>query len=291
LKGVIVPVITPFEKDEALDEDSLRKVVDFLIESKVNCLFPLGATSEFYRLTQEEKKKVIDVVVDQANGKIPVMPGCHSLATKLSIELARYAKDAGANGICLLQPYGMDTLSEDALFGHFKDVSDAVDLPVMLYSEMGVVNEPSLELVDKLANLSNIMGIKLSTFDMFRTQRGIKLFGDRIAVCTGIESVYLFGLMAGAAGGTLGTANMIPEFWVKMFDLFSKGSVREALDMHNRLTMKIDEILMKYGFGETIREALKIRGIPAGRARRPGKLFPSSARNEITEMLRLTGCL
>jgi dihydrodipicolinate synthase/N-acetylneuraminate lyase len=288
LRGVIVPVITPFEKNEEVDYESLRSVVDFLIEKKVNCLFPLGGTSEFHRLTQEEKKKVVDIAVDQANGKIPVMPGCHSLGTKLSIELARHAEDAGANAICLLQPYGLDAISEGSLFEHFKDVSQAVDLPMMLYTEE-MVNEPSLELVNKLANLDNIMGIKLSTLDLYKFQRGVRLFGDRIAVCTGMESVYLFGLMVGGAGGTLGTANMIPEYWVKMYDLFSKGLLEEALEMHNRSTMKIEEVTGKHGFREVIKEALTLRGIPAGRTRRPGKPLPASARDEIAEMLKNVG--
>lgn len=288
LKGVITPVVTPFEKNEDVDYQALRSVVDFLIEKKVNCLFPLGATSEFHRLTLEEKKKVIDVVVDQANGKIPVMPGCHSLGTKLSIELAKYAKDAGAKAICLLQPYGMDALSEDRLFEHFKDVSDAVDLPMMLYAEVSMVNAPSLELVNKLANLDSIIGIKLSTSDLYKFQRGVKLFGDRIAVCTGEESVYLFGLMVGGAGGTLGTSNMIPEYWVKMYELFSKGLLKEALEMHNHVTI-INDVIEKFGFRETVKEALNLRGIRAGRTRRPGRLLPSSARSEVAQMLKHLG--
>jgi 4-hydroxy-tetrahydrodipicolinate synthase len=132
------------------------------------------------------------------------------------------------------------------------------------------------------------VGIKLSTTDLGKFQRGIKLFGDRIAVCTGIESVYLFGLMVGGAGGTLGTANMIPEYWVKMYDLFSKGSLKEALEMHNRLTI-LEDVMEKYGFRETIKEALNLRGIPAGRTRRPGRVLPSSASKEIAEMLKNLG--
>ena len=290
LRGVVVPVCTPFDSDENVDEEALRRLVDFLIEKRVNCLFPLGGTSEFYRLSIEERKKVIDVVIDQANGRIPVLPGAHTLSTKLSIELAKYAKDAGADAVIVLQPY-FDPISEDQLFKHYKDICESVDIPVMLYAEQGVVNELSLELISRLADLDSVIGIKLSTCDMCRFERGVELFGDKIAVLVGIEEMFVPGLVVGGVGGVIGNANFCPEYWVNMYDLFLKGDIKGALEIQKKFSRLTFNLIGKYGYREVIKEALNLRGVSVGKPRRPGAAISEEARSEIRDMLEKMGLL
>lgn len=284
LKGVVVPVATPFNNKEDVDAQALRGLVDFLIEKDVNCLFPLGGTSEFYRLSLNERRKAIDTIIDQANGRVPVMPGVHTLSTKLSIEMAEYAKNAGANAVVILQPY-FDELSEEQLFQHYRDICEAVDIPVMLYAEQGVVNEPSLELISKLVELENVIGIKLSTCDICRFQRGVEMFGDKIAVLAGIEDVFIPGLMSGGVGGVIGTANFCPEYWVEMYNLFLKDEVREAIELQKRFSRVTYDLISEYGYHEVIKEALNLRGVKVGRTRRPGVTLTMETREKIKEML------
>lgn len=284
LKGVVVPVCTPFDDSEDVDEDALRGLVDFLIDKKVNCLFPLGGTSEFYRLSLEERKKIIEIVVDQANGRVPVLPGAHTLSTKLSIEIAKYAEDAGADAVTVLQPY-FDKTPKDRLFQHYSDICEAVGIPVMLYAEQGVVNEPSLELISKIADLDDVIGIKLSTSDICRFQRGLELFGHKIAVLVGIEEVFVPGLVVGGAGGIIGNSNFCPEYWAEMYDRFLKGDVKGALELQNKFSRSTHDLIDRYGYHEVIKEALNLRGIRVGRPRRPGGAISDEVRPKIRDML------
>jgi len=284
LKGVMVPVATPFSDDENVNEEALIRLVDFLIEKGVNCLFPLGGTGEFYRLSLEERKRIIDIVIDQANGRVPVLPGAHTLSTKLSIELAEYAKNAGANAIIVLQPY-FGKLSEVQLFQHYKDICESVDLPVMLYANQGVVNEPSLELISKLADLDNVIGIKMGTCNMCWLERGVELFGDKISVLVGMEELFVPGLIIGAVGGVIGTSNFCPEYWVNMYNLFLKGDIQGAIELQKKYSRLSYDLINKYGYHEVIKEALNLRGIKVGSTRRPGVTLTDEAREKIREML------
>jgi len=288
LKGIIVSLITPFDQNEEINEQALRMHIDFLIEKKINVLFPLSTTGEFFKQSMQERKKVMSIVVDQANGRIPVMPGCHAFSTKMSIELAKYAEDVGADGICLLPPYGMFPLADEALYNHYKDVNEATELPVSVYTEQNVTNDMPLDLLNRLADLPNIMGVKLSTTDMERFQLGVLNLSNRIAVCTGMEQVFVPALTFGGLGGYLGTANMVPEFWVKVYDLFMGGNLRDALELNKKFTFVVTPVVLKYGFSETIKEALNIRGMNMGQTRRPstkGVMITPKEKEEIRKML------
>ncbi len=284
LKGVVVPVCTPFDEEEDVDEDGLRGLVDFLIDKGVHCLFPLGGTSEFYRLSLEERKRVIDTVIDQTNGRVPVTPGAHTLSTKLSIEMAKYAEEAGADAVTVLQPY-FDETPEDGLLKHYSDISEAVDIPMFLYAEQGVVNELSLKLISKIADLDDMIGIKLSTNDICRFQKGLELFGDKIAVLVGIEEVFVPGLVVGCAGGVIGNSNFCPEYWVEMYNRFLKGDVKGALELQNKFSKATSDLIANYGYREVIKEALNLRGIKVGRPRRPGGAISDPVRPKIMSML------
>lgn len=289
LKGVVVSLLTPFDGDENVDEKRMRGLVDFLIEKGVNCLFPLSSTGEFYKQSLEERKRVIDITIDQANSRVPVLPGCHTLSTKLSIELAQHAKNTGADAVVLLHPYGSFRLSEDLLFKHYQAVSEAVDIPIAVYTEEGFTNDMSIELIDRIADLDNVIGIKLSTANMARFQRGVQQFGKKIAILTGIETVYVTTLSLGGVGGFLGTANMIPEYWVKTYDLFTKGLIKEAQEMQKKFVHMAHALIRKYGYSETVKEALNIRGVPVGRTRRPSRPITAEARRDISNFLTKLG--
>jgi dihydrodipicolinate synthase/N-acetylneuraminate lyase len=278
LKGIVTPVVTPFDDEENVDEEALRTVVNFLVRKNVHVLFALGGTSEFYKLSLDERKRVIDIVVDEAHGRKPVIAGCHANATKLSIELAKHSKDAGASGIVILQPY-FSRLSDENLLRHYKDINDTVKIPLVIYSETGMVNEPSVEVMDKIADLSNTIGIKLSTYDMERFQRAIRTFGHKINVLAGVEDTMVPGLLAGAVGGVMMASNVAPEYWVKVYELYQHGKVHEAMKMQSEFLQTFFPLGFKYGFHEVLKEGLAIRGVNAGRARRPGSSTLSSAQH------------
>jgi len=289
-KGIIVSLITPWDNNEELDEQALRRQIDFLIEKGVHGLFPLSTTGEFFKQSMEERKKVIEIAIDQTKGRVPVLPGCHTLSTKWSIELAKHCKEMGANGITLLHPYGMFPLGEESLYNHYKDVNEATDLPIAVYTEGHITNDMSFDLMSRIADLPNIMGIKLSTTDMERFGHGVQKLSDRIAVLTGMEVLYVPVIMLGGVGGFLGTSNMIPEYWVKVHDLATAGNLKEANDMMVKFNNLAIDLIGKYGFSETIKEGCNIRGLNVGQTRRPrgwGDIKPitTEGREEIRKML------
>ena len=128
VRGVFVPMVTPFKENQDIDEEALRSVTDFLVESGVNGIIACGSTGEYVMMSQDEHKKVVRIVVDQANGKIPVVAGAGNHGTKHALALAKYAKDVGADGILAIAPY-YHTPTDEGLLEHFKTLAEEGDPP------------------------------------------------------------------------------------------------------------------------------------------------------------------
>jgi 4-hydroxy-tetrahydrodipicolinate synthase len=283
-------MITPFDENEEVDGGALREHTDWLISQGAHALFPNSCTGEAPKLTVDEKKRVMDIVIDQAKGEVPVIPGVGDIATKRTIELMRYAKDAGANAGVVMVPFYWKYPSE-IILDHYRTITDKVDLPIVLYDNPETNNPFSPELISRiLKETSNVIAIKDSSFDMVRLNKEIQMFGDKIAVIQGIEQLLLPSLVMGAAGGIPGIGNVCAHFMVDMYNNFVNGRMKEAVQMQTKLLM-LWNATETYGYESFIKEAVAQLGHPVGQPRAPSRYLDTNEKAQVRQILIEFGLL
>jgi len=267
-KGVMVAMVTPFDENERIDENSLRNLVDWLVEGGVPFLFPCGSAGEAPTLTMEERKRVIDTVVDQANGKARVLPGTGAVSTKETLELTKHAKDSGADGAIIVTPYYFHP-SHAALTRHYKTISDKVGLPIYVYDVPGATGY-SLppKFVAELAHIDNIVGIKDSSGDLLKVLQEIQMIGDKIAIFEGAEYHIVSALSAGADGFVTGLGNICPKFMVEFYNACKNGDFDQAVQMQLKLESLLGAVLDLWDYS-SLKEGLNLQGIQVGNLRSP----------------------
>lgn len=287
LKGVIVPMLTPFKEDGNLDIDALKMLTEWLIEQGVHGLFPVSSIGEAAKLSMEEKKTVIKAVVDAANGRVPVIPGTGFPDDKRTLQLTKFAQDVGADAALIVEPYYQKP-SADALYDYYKTINDHLeDFPLVLYNIPSFAGyELTPEFVAKCADLEKVVAIKDSGGDMSKFNFMLYLAGRKIAVLQGIDILLFPSLTIGSPGGMVGGANVAARMEVEMYDAFTEGNFEKARKIHDKL-VPLWHILGGYGtFPVAYKEALAIMGIPIGPARKPAEPLKDREREKLKEILQ-----
>jgi 4-hydroxy-tetrahydrodipicolinate synthase len=234
-EGVYPAMVTPLNKSLKIDEDGLRYEVDFLIGNHVHGLVALGSSGEFPYLTVDEKKRVIDIVVEQANRRVPVVVCTSSVGTDEVILLSRYAKDRGADGLLINLPIYFP-LTDKEVLNHYKAISKAVDLPILLYDFSYVTHlEMSPELISKLSHIENVVGIK-ETGTVEKAEKILQMKRkEPFYVFTGISFVLLQILKIGGAGVICPIPCIVPRETVSIYESFKKGDMEKASQLQERI--------------------------------------------------------
>lgn len=232
LKGSFTVPVTPFTQDDKLDEKGLRANIDWYIKEGIHGLDCSGGTSEFIALSEEERKRVIDINIEQTNHRVPVLVGTCGCTTKDTIKWTKYARDAGADGAMIVNPY-YHLPSEDELYEHYKRITQAVDIPIMIYNNPFTTGVDSLpEFLARLAkDFDNISYVKESSGSIQRVQDIIRLAGDDMTVFCGDDTLAFESLLLGAKGWISATANIIPNKCARLFELVEKGDIIQARDL------------------------------------------------------------
>ncbi len=274
-KGSMVALITPF-KDGKVDEQKLRDLVRFHIKNKTRALVPCGTTGESATLSLAEHERVIELVVETANKKVPVIAGTGSNNTVEAIRLTEHAKAAGADAALLISPY-YNRPTQKGLYLHFKKIAERVDIPIILYniaSRTAVNMEP--QTIAKLAcECKNIVGIKEASGNLDQMSQ-IKLLSPRnFALISGDDTLTLPVLSIGGIGVISVVANIVPQDVVKMIEAFEKGQFEKARTLHYKLLP-----LVKAMFLETnptcVKTAMELLGMCE-----PGLRLPLCPMSEI----------
>ncbi len=238
IKGVVVPMITPIDADEMIDEKAIRSQVDYVIEGGVTGILLYGSNGEFYVIEEDEMERGLKIVVDQAAGRVPVYFGIGAISTKKCIRLAKMAAANGAEAISILQPMFLKP-TEAELFQHFKAIADAVpELPVLLYNNPGRVGYTlSANLVEKLAHeVSNIVGMKDTSGDITQTSEFIRRNRDMNFKVFGGKDTLLYASMChGAVGGVCTAANFMPELITDVYNKYAAGDLEGSLEAQFKL--------------------------------------------------------
>ena len=268
IKGIIPAMVTPLKKDETLDEDGLREVINYLIESGVHGIFCCGSQGEIYSLRDEERKRVIEVTVDEVNGRVPVYAGTGEVTTEKVIDLTRYAKDVGADAASIITPYFIRPSSEE-LYMHYRKIAEAVDIPIILYNNPGRTGvNLDVSVVSRLAEIDNIVGIKDSSGDLTLTAEYIRQTPERFSVIAGRDSLILATLVYGGKAAIAATANVAPKLVIEIYEAFIKGDIKRAREAQFRLL----PLRQAFGLGTfpvVVKEAMALIGKPSGPAKSP----------------------
>ena len=286
IKGVIVPLLTPMNADETINEKELRNQVNHQIESGIHALFPLGTNGEAYILSREEKEQVLKIVVDEAKGRVPVYGGTGCISTKETIELSLKAKEIGVDVLSIITP-SFAAASQDELYEHYKEVAKAVDLPIVLYNipaRTGNALAPAT--VEKLSKIPNIVGVKDSSgnFDNMLQYIEKTRYRKDFAVLSGNDSLILWCLLAGGRGGIAGCANVFPSTMASIYDTFIAGNLDKAREIQDSIRSFRD--CFKFGNPNTIvKTAVSLLGYPVGKCRKPFCQVPEAGIEAIKKVL------
>ncbi|MEM2875932.1 MAG: 4-hydroxy-tetrahydrodipicolinate synthase [Candidatus Bathyarchaeia archaeon] len=285
IKGIIPAMVTPLKKDESVDEEGLRELVNYLIDGGVHGLFCCGSQGETYSLTDEERKRVMEVTVDEANGRVPVYAGTGEVTTEKVIRLTKYAKDVGADAASIVTPYFIKPSSAE-LYAHYRRIAEAVDIPIVLYNNpdrTGVnLDAPT---VGRLAEVNNIVGIKDSSGDLTLTADYIRLTPEDFAVIAGRDSLILATLLYGGKAAIAATANVAPKLVVDIYESFIKGDLKKAREAQFKL-MPLRLAFSLGTFPVVIKEAMTMIGKPAGPAKSPVGAMSEENRSKLKAVLK-----
>ncbi|MBN9747854.1 4-hydroxy-tetrahydrodipicolinate synthase [Amycolatopsis sp. A1MSW2902] len=278
LHGVLTALATPFADDGSIDQAALRSLVDRSIDGGVHGVVACGSTGEFSALSGDERRLVVETVVDQAAGRVPVIAQTGATSTAEAVSLSRHAQSAGADVVMAVTPY-YEPLSLDETLTYLRTVAGSVDLPVMLYNlpvATGVDLQP--DTVGALAReVGNIRYLKNTTTDLAQAAELIHHHGDVISTFVGWDSLLLAALAEGAAGVMAGTANVVPSELVAVYEAVQTGDLAAARVAWDRVYPLIGTI-MAQPFIPAVRAGLAAAGLPIGKPRAPiAELDPAAA--------------
>lgn len=238
IKGVIVPILTAIDEQEKVDDKKMRAHVDYVIEGGVSGILAFGSNGEFYMMEEDEMKRGLRIMVDQAAGRVPVYFGIGAISTKKGCRLAKMAMENGATGISILQPMFLKP-THDELYYHFKAIAQAVpEAPVLLYNNPGRTGYTmSGDLVEQLARtVPNIVGMKDTSGDITQTAEFIRRTRDLGFKVFGGKDTLLYASMChGAVGGVCTAANFMPELITDVYNKYVAGDLQGSLEAQFKL--------------------------------------------------------
>lgn len=285
LEGIYPPHITPFTAKERIDEHALRRDVDFWIEHNVHGLVTCGSNGEGVYMTREERGRVLRLVLDQANGRVPVIAGTGSPSTRQALALTKDAYDIGVDAALVVTPYYYQ-LSQEAIYRHYETIANAIDLPLIVYNVpkfTGVNLEPWV--LERLLQYDTVIGVKDSSANMRQMQELIRIAGDRVSILAGSGNMIYPTLASGGHGAIVAIANVVPELTTKLYDLYTAGDHRNAREVQSAIVVLNDFVTRRHGI-PAVKAALNLRGEGGGFPRKPLTPLTPEATNQLRALLQ-----
>jgi len=288
IKGIIPPHITPFTKNGEIDEKALRRLTHFWLENGLNGLFSCGSNGEAPYMTRKERYRVIELVIDEVNGKVPIIAGTGAPSTIETIHLTQDAKDIGVNAVIVITPYFFKPNRRE-LVEHYRKLINAVDIPLILYNvpKFTGYNLDVPIVVELVEEFNQIIAIKDSSGSIAQITEIIRLVGDKINVFSGTGDLILPTLLMNGQGGIVGIANTVPHLCSEIYTHYLKGDLENAKKMQRKVTRLNNILIKKYNQISSIKEAMNQLGQPAGYPRRPSLPLTRTEKRDIINNLRI----
>ncbi|MBP2298548.1 4-hydroxy-tetrahydrodipicolinate synthase [Azospirillum picis] len=287
--GSIVALLTPF-KGGKVDEKAFQSFVEWQVAQGTHGLVPCGTTGESPTLSHEEHNRVVELCIEAAGGKVPVMAGSGSNSTEEAISLTRHAKQAGAQAALVVTPY-YNKPSQEGLYQHFKAIHDAVDLPVFIYNIPGrSVVDMSVATMARLAKLPNIVGVKDATADLARPSRLLQEVGPDFIQLSGEDATALAFNAQGGVGCISVTANIAPGLCSAMQNAWAAGNLNEAYRLRDVLTPLHDSMFIETS-PAPVKYAASLLGLATDEVRLPLVTASETARAAVRGAMTKAGLL
>ncbi len=308
--GAVVCInATPFRGDGDIDFEGLRENIRFLVDEcrgKPLVLTPCGSTSEFYTLSPDERERVIKTVVDEANGKLLVVPGTAHSGTRRAVEHSRVAEDLGADGVMVVMPY-YHVPNEEGMYQHYKAVAEGINIGVMIYNNPDTskcyIKPP---LMARMADIPGIAAVKENTRDLYMYHQHMKMSGDKIPLLCGVgEFWFALEALLGCPGFISSMANYVPEIPLELLDAAREKNFDKVGEMIDRLHPFFqfgDKVAEAHGPSSTLiggpdtymyigvmKEAMNIMGLSGGIPRLPLLKIDEKEKKELAEVLTKIG--
>ena len=285
IKGVVVPILTPVDEAERIDEKRFRRQIDYVINGGLHGILVFGSNGEFYQVEEDEMERGLKIALDQAAGRVPVYFGIGAISTKKCVRLAKMAADSGAAAVSVLQPMFLKPTQEE-LFRHFKTIADAIpETPVLLYNNPGRVGYGmTAALICRLAHeVPNIVGMKDTSGDMTLTEEFIRMNRDvDFKVFGGKDTLLYVSLCVGAVGGVCTAGNFMPELICDIYNKYITGDIRGAMEAQFRLN-PVRLAMDGASFPVAAKDMANLRGLDVGSPYLPSLPTPEGP---VTEKFR-----
>ena len=269
-RGVYSAVATPLTDDgAAIDEAALRELVDHTIDAGVAGLVPCGSTGEFASLAAGERMRVVEVVLEQAGGRVPVVPHTGAMSTAEAVALSQHAQAYGAAGVMAVVPY-YEPISLDEAADYYADLSASIDIPIMVYNLPPAtgLNMTGDWLSALASRARNVRYVKDTSGDLSHVLRLVHQHGGAVSTFVGWDTLTLAALAEGAPGVVIGAANLIPAELVALQRAVVDGRMHDAMDLWARIYPLLD-VLITGPYTAAIKGGMEILGLRAGPPRRP----------------------
>lgn len=290
--GIHIPIITPFNDDYSIDEAGLRRLVDYCIDvQKADGLVPCGTTGESPTLTHDEHKRVIEIVIDAAAGRVPVIAGTGSNATHHAIELTKHAEQAGAAASLQVTPY-YNKPEQHGLIAHFEAVAKSTSLPIILYNIPGRTGRLiDVKTMLELAKIDNIVGVKDAAANINQSMALLKVtrtLSKKFYVLSGEDALTYPLLCLGGDGAIAAVAHVIGAELHEMMQAMARGDYKAAQDIHFRTLDVVDALFIESN-PVPVKTAMELMGQPAGKLRLPLTPMRPETREHLRKCLQALG--
>ena len=266
--GVMPALVTPFTKDGDIIESSFKDIIEYTIKKGATGIVPAGTTGEFIYMRTEERKKLLKLAVEYADGRVPVVAGTGQNSTKATLALTKYAADIGCDAALVISPFYLRP-SDKGYYEHYETVATKADLPLILYNiPQCTLGELESNVVIDLAELDNIVAIKDSSGNIPHTMELIQKLKGKMPVFIGHDECVLSAIAAGASGAILASANLIPHIWLDIIKNVQTGNITKAAELQHSV-QTLSRIITRNGGAPPVKAGFRMMGIDAGKARLP----------------------
>jgi len=291
LQGIFTPNLVPYSPDGGVNEEELRRYVDWLIERGVHGLYPNGSTGEFTRFTPEERRRIVAIIADQTKGRVPILAGAAEANVKETLSACEYYASLGIRAVAIVAPFYYK-LSPASVYAYFKEIGDNTPIDVTLYNIPMFASPIDVPTIQRLSEeCERIVAIKDSSGElphMIRMIQAVKPNRPDFSFLTGWDAALMPMILVGCDGGTNASSGVVPELTRKLYDLTTSHQIEAARQIQYDLVKLFDTMIYSAEFPEGFRAAVNLRGFNMGQGRQP---LSAEQRTDLTTLSTELQCM
>lgn len=288
IEGVIAVPLTPFDQDGNIDYTAIEEIIEFMIGKGIHGMFPCGSVSLGPLMKPEERKQVLEFIVKVNQERVPIIAQIGAADTRTAVDLARHAQSLRVDAVASIPPFYIPT-DEEAIYEHFKEIKEAVEIPVYAYNNLWTGKVISPRLFKRLVDLG-YQGMKDAGENILLHYNYLRIAPSSFNLLMGNETLALPAFAMGINGFTSGTVNAFPELNLELYRSFKKGELEKAAKLQQKI-LQLTEILSIAPAISNIYACIKMRGINFGQPRRPLRSVSKELQEEMKEKINQLGLL